>query len=76
MIKYRENKNIKICNLYLLKKLIVPVICVFLAGAFSKPAEASAKNPDDVAKLQKFVNERKAPLMYNISGIKMETLKR
>ncbi len=42
----------------LFKKLIVPVICVFLAGAFSKPAEASAKNPDDVAKLQKFVNEQ------------------
>ena len=40
------------------KILIVPVICVFLAGAFSKPAESSAKNPDDVAKLQKFVNEQ------------------
>ena len=56
MKKYRGNKNTKVCNLYLLKNLIVPVICVFLAGAFSKPAESATKNPDDVAKLQKFVD--------------------
>ncbi len=40
----------------LFKKLIVPVICVFLADAFSRSAEAASKNPDDVARLHKFVN--------------------
>ncbi len=34
------------------------ILCFCFAGVLSKPAEAAIKNPDDVAKLQKFVNEQ------------------
>ena len=38
--------------------IYVFMLCLCFAGVFSKPAEATRKNPDDVAKLQKFVNEQ------------------
>lgn len=34
------------------------ILCLCFAGVLSKPAEAARKNPDDVTKLQKFVNEQ------------------
>ena len=38
--------------------IYVFMLCLCFAGVFSKPAEATRKNPDDVAKLKKFVNEQ------------------
>ena len=38
--------------------IYVFMLCLCFAGVFSKPTEATRKNPDDVAKLKKFVNEQ------------------
>ena len=71
---------LKISKLYL--------ICLLFLVIIPRPAEAYGRNPDEVAKLQKFVNSqikkgaklpkdaKKIPLMYNIAGMKMDISKK
>lgn len=40
------------------KVIYVFAICLCFTSIFSKPAEAYGRNPDEVAKLQKFVNSQ------------------
>lgn len=42
----------------ILKIIYTFAVCLCFAGMFNKPAEAARKNPDEVAKLQKFVNSQ------------------